>query len=63
MMTRIAIEYVIMAYVMTKHGIGVPIIGSMQRYWSIVLLRCLQLARRRRRFRSNDAMHGDSRNN
>ena len=34
MIARMAVEFAVMAYVMTKHGIRVPIIGSMQRYWS-----------------------------
>ena len=37
MITQTGFEYAITAYVMTKHGIGVPIIGSMQRYWSALL--------------------------
>ena len=39
MITQMGFEYAITAYVMTKHGIGVPIIGSMQRYWSAMLSR------------------------
>lgn len=60
MITRFAIECVVFAYAMTKHGIGVPIIGSARRHWSRLALRSAVLMQWRQRFRRDESACGDS---
>ena len=58
MIARMACEHTVMAYAMTMHGIGVPIIGSMQRYWSRVLSSAPRQRVALRRLESNGSNTG-----